>query len=167
MPFQCNTSTFQDTEKEALWYLSSKSVIEALGEQLEGVFHLTEFVIPAGTLVYPHIHHKEDEAHYVIEGNAIISCAQQILHVSAGTFLFLPCNVPHHMEVSTSGPFRYLTWMMPAGFAHEVTQMGTPNNALLLAPPSITNRAKIQSLAHLLRKCSISTSLEDLYFSYK
>ncbi len=103
----------------------------------------------------------------MIEGEAVISCGGQVFHVSAGTFLFLPCNVPHHMEVSKSGPLRYLTWMIPAGFAHDVTKMGNPNKALLLAPPLAPDRAKVQRLADLLRKGTALTSLEDPHFSYR
>ena len=166
MTLNSDPSTFLDKEKEALWYLGGQRIINALGERIEGAFRLTEFVTPAGTLVYAHMH-KEDEAHYVIEGEATISCGEQIFHVSTGTFLFLPCNVPHHMEVSKSGPLRYLTWRTPAGFAHDVTKMGNPNKALLLAPPLSPDRAKVQRLADLLRESTALTSLEDLHFSYR
>jgi len=152
MTFNSDPSTFLDQEKEALWYLGGQRIINALGERIEGAFSLTEFVTPAGTFVHAHLHKKEDEAHYVIEGEAVISCEGQVFHVSTGTFLFLPCNVPHHMEVSKSGPLRYLTWMIPAGFAHDVTKMGNPNTALLLAPPLAPDRAKVQRLADLLRE---------------
>ena len=166
MTLNSDPSTFLDKEKEALWYLGGQRIINALGERIERAFHLTEFVTPAGTLVYAHMH-KEDEAHYVIEGEATISCGEQIFHVSTGTFLFLPCNVPHHMEVSKSGPLRYLTWRTPAGFAHDVTKMGNPNKALLLTPPLSPDRAKVQRLADLLRESTALTSLEDLHFSYR
>jgi mannose-6-phosphate isomerase-like protein (cupin superfamily) len=152
MTFNRDPATFLDKEQEALWYLGGQRIINALGERIKGAFRLTEFVTPAGTLVYAHMHKKQDEAYYVIEGGATIFCGGQIFPVSAGTFLFLPCNVPHHMEVSTSGPLRYLTWMIPAGFAHDVTKMGNPNTALLLAPPLAPERAKVQRLADLLRE---------------
>jgi len=167
MTVNSNPSTFLDKEQEALWYLGGQRIINALGERIEVAFRLTEFVTPAGTFVYAHLHKKEDEAHYVIEGEATISCGEQIFHVSAGTFLFLPCNVPHHLDVSKSGPFRYLTWITPAGFAHDVTKMGNPNTALLLAPPLAPDRAKVQQLADLLRESAALTSLEDLHFSYR
>jgi mannose-6-phosphate isomerase-like protein (cupin superfamily) len=160
-----DSSTFLDNEQEALWYLGGQRIINALGERIDGAFRLTEFVTPAGTFVYAHLHKKEDEALYVLEGKATISCGGQVFHVSAGTFLFLPCNVPHHLEVSRSGPFRYLTWMTPAGFAQDVTKMGNPNTALLLAPQLAPESAKVQQLADLLRGSTTLTSLEDLHVS--
>ncbi len=164
MTFNSDPSTFLDKEQEALWYLGGQRIINALGEGIEGAFRLTEFVTPAGTFVSAY-RHKEDEAHYVIEGEATISCGEQVFHVSAGTFLFLPCTVPHHLEVSKSGPLRYLTWMIPAGFAQDVTKMGNSNTALLLAPPLAPDRAKVQRLADLLRESTALTSLEDRHFS--
>ena len=164
MTFNSDPSSFLDKEQEALWYLGGQRIINALGERFERAVRLTEFVTPAGTYVYAHLHKKEDEAHYVIDGEATVSCGGQVFHASAGTFLFLPCNVPHHMEVSKSGPFRYLTWMTPAGFAHDVTKMGNPNTALLLAPPPAPDRAKVQQLADLLRESGALTSLDYLNF---
>jgi mannose-6-phosphate isomerase-like protein (cupin superfamily) len=165
MTFNSNSSTFQDKEQEALWYLGGQRIIHALGERIKRGLRLTEFVTPAGTFVDAHLYKKEDEAHYVIEGEATISCGGQIFHASAGTFLFLPCNAPHHLEVSKFGPLRYLTWMTPAGFAHDVTKLGDPNTALLLAPPLAPERAKIHQFADLLRESAALNSPEDLYFS--
>jgi mannose-6-phosphate isomerase-like protein (cupin superfamily) len=156
MTFNSDPSTFLDQEQEALWYLGGQRIINALGERNEGASHLTEFVTPAGTLVYAHMHKKQDEAYYVIEGEATIYCGGQVLPVSTGTLLFLPSNVPHHMEVSTYGPFTYLTWMTPAGFAHDVTKVGDPSKALLLAPPLTFDRAKVQHLADLLRESAVA-----------
>lgn len=163
MTLNNDSSTVVDKEREAFWYLGCQRIIDALGERIGNRFLLTEYIIPAGTLVYPHMH-EEDEAQYMIEGEATISCGEEVFYVSAGTFLFLPCNVPHHMEVSTSRPCRYLTWMTPAGFAYEVTKMGNPDQALLFAPPSALERTKVQRFADLLRESTVLRSLEDLRF---
>jgi mannose-6-phosphate isomerase-like protein (cupin superfamily) len=138
-----------DAEQEALWYLGGQRIIMALGERIVGVLHLTELVTPAGTHVSAL--RQEEEAHYVLAGEATVACGGCVFPVRAGTFLFLPGNVPHQIQVSTSGPFQYLTWLTPAGFAHDVTKIGDPDQALLLAPPPVPDRAKIQHLADLLR----------------
>ena len=148
-------------EQEALWYLGGRRMVDALVEQGGGAPPVTEFVTPAGTLVYAHLH-KEDEAFYAVDGEATVACSGQRFHLSAGTFLFLPCKIPHHMEVSTSGPFRYLTWMVPADFAQDVTKMGNSGVPLLLAPPHPSEPTKIQQLADLLRKSPAFIPLQDL-----
>ncbi len=113
MTFNSDPSTVLDQEQEALWYLGGQRIINALSKRIEGAFRFSEFVTPAGTFIYAYMH-KEDEAQYVIEGEATISYGGQVFPVRAGALLFLPCTVPHQMEVSTSGPLRYLAWMTPA-----------------------------------------------------
>jgi Cupin domain len=136
-------------EQEALWYLGGLRIITALGERFAGTLRLADSVSPAGTHIYAL--RQEEEGQYVLAGEATVVCGGQVFPVRAGTFLFLPGNVPYQMQVSTSGPFRSLTWLTPAGFAHDVTQMGNPDQALLLAPPRAPDRAKMQRLADLLR----------------
>lgn len=136
-------------EQEALWYLGGQRIITALKEILKGAFRLTELVTPAGTASAA-LKHKRDDALYVLAGEATVACGGQDFPVCAGTFLFLPCHVPHQMQVGTDG-LSYLTWMTPAGFAQDVLKMGTPNRALLLAPAHAPDSAKVQRLADLLR----------------
>lgn len=143
-----NGASFIDREQEALWYLGAQRVIHA-SDSFPG---LAEFVLPAGTIIYAHLHKDGDEAYYVLSGEAVIACGGERFHVGTGTFLFLPCNVPHYMEVDKSAPFKYLTWMTPAGFAHEVTMMGSPSKALLIVPPPSPDSVKIYYLADLLKR---------------
>lgn len=147
-------------EQEALWYLGGQRIISALGDQLAGAFHLTELVTPAGTFISALRGKREDEAQYVLAGEATLVCGGQTVDVSAGTFLFLPGGVPYQMQVGASSPLSYLTWRTPAGFAHEVTTLGTPNQPLVLAPPPAPDRAKVQHLAGLLRAATVWPVLE-------
>jgi mannose-6-phosphate isomerase-like protein (cupin superfamily) len=142
-------SEFADDEQEALWYLGGLRIIAALRERIGEALRLTEFAAPARTHAYAL--RQEEEALYGLTGEAAVVCRGQVFPLTAGTFLFLPGHVPHQLEVSTSSPFRYLTWLTPTGFAHDVTRMGDPNQALFLAPPLLPDRAKVQRLADLLR----------------
>jgi len=154
------TRTTLNTEQEALWYLGNLRIIQAIGEQAGRAVHLTEYVLPAGTHIYAHRHRDEDEGVYVAEGEATFSCGEKVIRATAGTLLFLPQNVHHHLEVGKSAPFRYLTWMTATGFAHNVLHIGEPGQALLLSPPLFASQERIQQLAMLLRNVT-SPSLED------
>jgi quercetin dioxygenase-like cupin family protein len=154
------TRTTLTTEQEARWYLGSLRIIQAIGEQAGCAFHLTEYVLPAGTHIYAHRHRDEDEGIYVAEGEATFSCGEKVMSTTAGTLLFLPQNVHHHLEVGKSAPFRYLTWMTASGFAHTVLHMGEPGHALVLSPPPFAPQERIQQLAILLRNAT-TPSLED------
>ena len=154
------TDTQLNPEQEALWYLGSLKIIQAIGEQAEHAVHLSEHVLPAGTHVYAHRLRDEDEGVYVTEGEATFSCGEKVMCVTAGTLLFLPQNVHQHFEVGKSASFHYLTWMTATGFAHHVLHMGEPGQALVLSPPSFASQERIEQLAILLRNAT-TPSLEE------
>jgi mannose-6-phosphate isomerase-like protein (cupin superfamily) len=149
-----------NAEQEALWYLGSQKIIQAIGEQADHAVHLSEHVLPAGTHVYAHRLQDEDEGIYVTEGEATFSCGEKVMSVTAGTLLFLPQNVHQHFEVGKSASFRYLTWMTATGFAHHALQIGKPGQALVLSPPPFASQERIQQLAILLRNAT-TPSLEE------
>src|SRR5256886_14559068 len=96
------TRTTLQTEQEALWYLGTLLIIQAIGEQDGRAVPLTEYVLPAGTHIYAHRHRDQDEGVYVAEGEATFSCGEKVISVTAGTLLFLPQHVHHHLEVGKS-----------------------------------------------------------------
>lgn len=154
------THTTLNEEQEALWYLGSLRIIQAIGEQAGHTVHRTEYVLPAGTHIYAHRHRDEDEGIYVAEGEATFSCGEKVISVTAGTLLFFPQYVHHHLEVGKSASFRYLTWVTETGFAHNALHMGEPGQALVLSPPPFTSQERIQQLAILFRN-AMMPSRED------
>jgi quercetin dioxygenase-like cupin family protein len=136
-------------EQEALWYFGGLRLITALGERLEGALRVKDFVTPAGTRIFAH--RREDEALYALAGDAIVASMGQTFTIRAGTFLFLPSDVPYSKELGASGPLHYLTWLTLAGFTHDILQIGDPRHPLLLAPPRAPSSDKIQCFADLLR----------------
>ena len=83
------TRTTLNEEQEALWYLGSLRIIQAIGEQAGHTVHRTEYVLPAGTHIYAHRRQNDDEGVYVIEGEATFSCGEKVISVTAGTLLIL------------------------------------------------------------------------------
>ena len=154
------TRTPLTEEQEALWYLGTLQIIQAIGEQAGRAVQLTEYVLPAGTHLSTHRHRDEDEGVYVAEGEATVSCGEQTMRVTAGTLLFLPQQVHQHLEVGKTARFRYLTWTTATGFAHQVLHMGKPGQALVLSPPPLASQERIQHLAMLLRN-AMTPSLDD------
>ena len=154
------TRTPLNTEQEALWYLDTLRIIQAIGEQAGRAVHLTEYVLPAGTYISAHRHRDEDEGIYVAEGEATFACGEKVMSATAGTLLFLPQHVHQHLEVGKSAPFRYLTWMTATGFAHHVLHIGEPGQALVLSPPPFASQERIQHLALLLSNAT-TPSRED------
>ena len=57
----------------SVWYNGSLMTFLATGEDTHGQFALIEAVTRRGNVPPPHIHHREDEISYVLEGDVVVS----------------------------------------------------------------------------------------------
>ncbi len=60
-----------------------------------------------------HVHSREDECFYVLDGTIIVHCGEDVFHAGPGAFVFLPRGVPHDWDV-TSGTATLLMITVPA-----------------------------------------------------
>jgi hypothetical protein len=61
------------------------------------------------------VHHREDEAFYLLEGAVTMRCGDRTVSAEAGSFVFLPRGVPHTFVVEGDRPARMLTLLSPGG----------------------------------------------------
>ena len=61
-----------------------------------------------------HLHTREDEAWYVIDGELAFEVGDKKATVGPGTFVYAPRDLPHRYRV-TKAPARYLLIFSPAG----------------------------------------------------
>ncbi|HEX7721091.1 MAG TPA: cupin domain-containing protein [Pyrinomonadaceae bacterium] len=57
-----------------------------------------------------HIHTREDEYFYVIEGSIVVHAGEETYQAPPGSFVFLPRGIPHAWDVSGDG---VATLLMP------------------------------------------------------
>jgi hypothetical protein len=55
-------------EGEARWWLGGLATIKATGKETDGRYSLVEVVDPEGSEAPLHVHHREDEGFWVLEG---------------------------------------------------------------------------------------------------
>lgn len=91
------------------------SLIRPYGEHTGGLFSLLETRTPKGSGPPAHVHEREDEAFYILEGEVEVTIGEETTTATPGTFVFAPRGVPHKY-VATQGPARHLTLVTPAGF---------------------------------------------------
>jgi quercetin dioxygenase-like cupin family protein len=84
------------------------------GEETGDRFALIETVEEPGAEAPRHIHHREDEALYVLEGSLDVWIASRWVEVPAGAAVFLPRGVEHTFVVATERA-RVLALVAPAG----------------------------------------------------
>lgn len=81
-----------------------------------------------------HVHHNEDEAFYVLEGEMTFYVGEETIKAGPGSFLFGPKDVPHTYTVE-SGPARLLFLLTPAGFEGLIRETSEPAKSLTLPTP--------------------------------
>jgi mannose-6-phosphate isomerase-like protein (cupin superfamily) len=146
------TNYSTDNEQETVWYLGGQRIIAALGEQDGAALRLTEWRTPARTRLFILRQQQEEEAYYVLTGQATIVIGQDAFSISTGAFVFVPSRVPYQLEIDPSGPLHHMKWVAPTGFAHAVTKLGTADHIWHLAPPGVPEPAHLHQLAALLHR---------------
>jgi mannose-6-phosphate isomerase-like protein (cupin superfamily) len=103
---------------EAIWFAGALMILKAAGDQTEGRFAFMDQRLPGQYAVPLHVHHSEDEAWYVLEGELTFFCGDKSFSAGPGAWVFLPKDVPHSFRVGAAGG-RLLTFSAPADFASE------------------------------------------------
>jgi mannose-6-phosphate isomerase-like protein (cupin superfamily) len=109
---------------EHRWWLGSLATIKASSEQTGGQFALVE-IQENETEAPLHVHHREDESFWVLEGEIRFEVGGKVIEAGPGSFLFGPRGVPHRYTVS-KGPARMLFLFTPGGFENLLRATSDP-----------------------------------------
>jgi quercetin dioxygenase-like cupin family protein len=80
-----------------------------------GRLAVLEVEIPAGTLVKPHSHAREDEFSLVLSGTVGVRTGDRVSEAGPGAYLVKPRGVPHAMWNAGSAPATVAEILSPAG----------------------------------------------------
>lgn len=138
-------------EGEATWFLGTLMTVKATGATTGGAFGLIEQELPAGFATPLHIHHGEDEAFYILEGEITFRCGARTLIAGPGAFVFLPKEIVHGFQVTSGTPARLLQLNFPVGIERFFLEAGEPASAPTLPPPAPPNLDKAVALAEKYR----------------
>jgi quercetin dioxygenase-like cupin family protein len=61
-----------------------------------------------------HVHTREDEYFYVVDGEITVWCGQETFQAGPRSFVFLPRGVPHAWDVKSAGKATVLMMTVPA-----------------------------------------------------
>jgi quercetin dioxygenase-like cupin family protein len=110
-----------------LWWKTGRITVKASGCETGGRFAQVEMDDPRGSAPPMHIHHGEDEAFYVIEGELDVFAGDECIQLGAGDYALVPRGVPHAYLV-TSERARVLVTFSPSGFEEVFMELGVPAN---------------------------------------
>ena len=91
----------------------ARLALRITSEQTHGAFSVVEFVSRPGEGVGLHVHEREDELVYLLEGRIEVMLGDQRLTVEAGACALLPRGIPHGYVNVGGTPSRLLAVLMP------------------------------------------------------
>jgi mannose-6-phosphate isomerase-like protein (cupin superfamily) len=102
---------------------------KATAEDTGGAYSLAVETTPPHSGLPLHVHSREDEAMYILDGEFEIQCGDQTVRATAGTFVFLPRAVPNRYQNVREMPSTFLHITSPGGFEKlvEETSRLTPS----------------------------------------
>ena len=95
-------------------YMGSLMTFLAKGSETSGRFALMLYHTKPGKEPPLHVHDREHEFYFVLEGTMRFYCEEKILDIGAGDVVFLPQGKPHAF-ISTSNLVRTLIFVQAAG----------------------------------------------------
>ncbi len=100
----------------SLWVMGVLVTLKVPGHKTGGAYALFEVATQSGGGPPPHVHRREDEAFYVLEGELTFRMEDETVSGGPGTFVFAPRGVPHTFTNLSGRRARALVFCAPAGF---------------------------------------------------
>jgi quercetin dioxygenase-like cupin family protein len=134
--------------ERSVWYAGWLLTLLATGEDTRGQFALMEQTARKGNVPPRHIHHREDETFYVIEGEMTFSIGDRTIKATPGTMVFAPRDVAHSFTID-SEQVRILVQVTPAGAEGFFKACSVPAPSMTLPPPAEIPYGEIQKMMAL------------------
>ncbi|MFO0892256.1 MAG: cupin domain-containing protein [Isosphaeraceae bacterium] len=98
----------------------------ATREVTEGRYGIWEAVVPPGSGPPPHLHTREEEGFYVIEGEVTIHVDGRKVVATAGSFVNMPAGSTHWFRNESDRPAKMLILVAPGGMESMFRRTGRP-----------------------------------------
>jgi quercetin dioxygenase-like cupin family protein len=130
----------------------------ATGEETNGKYALWEAIVPPGGGPPPHVHSREEEGFYVLDGEITFTINGKRLVAGPGMFANMPVGTPHSFKNESGKPAKMLISVAPAGIEKMFFEVGVslPNGATTARPPT---KEEIERLVMVAPKYGIEIQL--------
>jgi quercetin dioxygenase-like cupin family protein len=119
---------------DARWWFGTLAVIKTTAAQTGGQLTIIDVTNPPGFEGPLHVHHRDDEGFWILEGSVTLKVGDTTIEASAGDYVFAPRDIPHRYTVGDAG-CRMLFLMVPGGMEDIVRATSEPAASLTLPPP--------------------------------
>ena len=118
------------------WFFGMLAEIKASAADTGGQYTLVEITAPAGLQTPLHVHYREDEGFYVLEGSVTIEVGEQTVELGAGQHAFGARDIPHRFTVGPDGA-RMIWVLTPTGFEDFIAEVSVPAEAPTVPPAHV------------------------------
>ena len=125
---------------ERLRFSDAEFVVKASADTTGGSFTIIEELAPLDTP--PHIHDREDEVFYILEGEHVVEVGEKAFPVGPGGLAFGPRGVPHAQRRKVPRAGRLLTVFSPAGFEGFFRELAEAERAGTIGPAAYAQVSK-------------------------
>lgn len=121
----------------------------ATGEDTVGRYALFEALVPPGGGPPSHVHSREEEGFYVLEGEITFTINGERVVATAGMFANMPVGTPHSFKNESSQSAKMLISLAPAGLEKMFFEVGVPldEGATTALPPTKEEIEKLLLIA--------------------
>ena len=152
-----NTSSPLKTFKRATslefskWYMGSLVTNLAEKKDTDGAYCLVDSTLVPGNEPPPHVHSREDELFYVLEGEFDVYVGKEAFKVEAGECVFLPRFKPHAFVIRSPW-LRVLALLSPAGLEEAFRSIDSPAQSLEVPTAPLTNSTDAGKAFHGIKQ---------------
>jgi quercetin dioxygenase-like cupin family protein len=121
----------------------------ATGEDTNYKYALFEAIVSPGGGPPPHVHSREEEGFYILEGEITFTINGERVVATAGTFANMPVGTPHSFKNETNKPAKMLVSVAPAGLEKMFVEIGVPlaEGSTTALPPTREDIEKLLAVA--------------------
>ena len=145
-----NTSTIRKpNEGRTIAVVGDVYRFMATSEDTNGKYAMWEAIVPPGGGPPPHVHSREEESFYILEGEITFQIGEERVVATAGMFANMPVGTPHSFKNESSQPARVLISVAPAGLEEMFFEFGVPlsEGATSALPPTKDEIEKLLKIA--------------------
>ena len=121
----------------------------ATGEDTNGKYAMWEAIVPPGGGPPPHVHSREEEGFYILEGEITFQIGEERVVATAGMFANMPVGTPHSFKNESTLPAKMLISVAPAGLEQMFFEVGVPvaRGDTTASPPTKAEIEKLLAIA--------------------
>src|SRR5580704_2194235 len=98
----------------------------AVSDDTNGKYSMWEAVVPPGGGPPPHVHSREEEGFYILDGEITLHVGDGRIVVTAGMFANMPVGTLHSFKNESGKPARMLISVVPSGLEQMMFELGVP-----------------------------------------